>query len=137
MFAHIYFSLQYITSKKSKSTALWSDSDSSSDGESDDSESEKEESLKSRSPSKNKPESESGSESDEDEDSGSDGPNEKKSPQANKMSAGKTYRYCIKMRGLPPSIKEGQIREFFKPVVPTQVKIPRNAKGKQTFSKSR
>ncbi len=52
-----------------------------------------------------------------------------------KMTSDEVLLHVVKMKGLPPNVREAQIEEFFKPLSTKVIKIPRNAKGKNTFSK--
>jgi multiple RNA-binding domain-containing protein 1 len=38
-------------------------------------------------------------------------------------------KYLIKMKGLPASVKQTQIQDFFKPIVPLNIHIPKNRKS--------
>ena len=109
--------LDYLKSKKVTMSGAFSDTDSESES---DSESEKD--------------------SDVDSDGNDDVEDEKQNSEEDKDidekddTSKSQFKYLVKMKGIPPNSKEAQIRDFFKPIKLTHVKIPHGSKGSTSQS---
>ncbi|KAK2172510.1 hypothetical protein NP493_953g00018 [Ridgeia piscesae] len=107
--------IDYIKSKMTKNKFLTDDDDDNNDSDDDDNNDSDDDELE-----ENKDVEKTGKNKEK-----TDGKKENSSA----VEEGKTFHYVVNMRGLPGNATQKQILEFFKPIKPKQVKVPKRHKG--------